>query len=692
MQRALGDLTYGRYGLNVTVVGWYHDTSLGEISDTTMIQNSDRYFTLPQSAGDLDLSEFDLLMLYGLADSGSSEAAQGQSQLVRDLACEAACEERGEDSCLTTCQIGGRSDFGTIFAINTVSHTSSWREGNAAATSLLVPSTSLMRALLRSLGVREDAGGLYCGTVDPRAHDTATTLADPKAVPFRRNASGCYSLTAANPFSVLGSPTWATHAGCQALHALGVLDEAQVQTVQLGGTPDTPGTYRLSPLSREEAGYGVKCLRIELPEPLNLGAAGIAEPVSVVWLSHRQAEAIDAALGILDRSTPSPNSEINETVPSGGVGYLGVQLELATSDAFGGSWLLDTHAGSAAPYLNGGVEAGVWMDATLLHGETLSCAALGLHLGVSALGDSGVELKVSRLQNGETCAAGVEIIITVYTDPFPSEISWRLVDASGAIVASMALGDYTLQQHTYTHRVIVGEGNHTFVIEDSESDGLCCTWGMGTYSVRRGGTLYASGSEYGASESTSFFVAAELPPSALAPAPPPPLPPSTPIDVSIQVTTDDWPIETGWLLFKSSGEIVESLPAGTYTERANTYTHELQLQSGTYALVMLDTYRDGLCCSFGNGAYTVTVNDEIVASGSEFGAAEARVFQACPACAPPSRSLLFASVAEDERGSKPPRPDTNTTIDLSSILDQATGGGGSGGGGYGGFPNVPCEC
>eukprot|EP00965_Chrysotila_dentata_P127353 4211686-Pleurochrysis_carterae.AAC.1 len=119
MQRALGDLTYGRYGLNVTVVGWYHDTSLGEISDTTMIQNSDRYFTLPQSAGDLDLSEFDLLMLYGLADSGSSEAAQGQSQLVRDLACEAACEERGEDSCLTTCQIGGRSDFGTIFAINT---------------------------------------------------------------------------------------------------------------------------------------------------------------------------------------------------------------------------------------------------------------------------------------------------------------------------------------------------------------------------------------------------------------------------------------------------------------------------------------------------------------------------------------------------------------------------------------------
>eukprot|EP00965_Chrysotila_dentata_P080710 2663182-Pleurochrysis_carterae.AAC.1 len=106
-----------------------------------------------------------------------------------------------------------------------------------------------------------------------------------------------------------------------------------------------------------------------------------------------------------------------DAVPSGGVGYLGVQLELATSDAFGGSWLLDTHAGSAAPYLNGGVEAGVWMDATLLHGETLSCAALGLHLGVSALGDSGVELKVSRLQNGETCAAGVEIIITVYTDP-----------------------------------------------------------------------------------------------------------------------------------------------------------------------------------------------------------------------------------------------------------------------------------
>ena len=47
---------------------------------------------------------------------------------------------------------------------------------------------------------------------------------------------------------------------------------------------------------------------------------------------------------------------------------------------------------------------------------------------------------------------------------------------------------------------------HTFTIFDSASDGLCCGYGEGMWSITENGRLLASGAEYGASETVSFVV------------------------------------------------------------------------------------------------------------------------------------------------------------------------------------------
>merc|ERR1711982_176506 len=50
------------------------------------------------------------------------------------------------------------------------------------------------------------------------------------------------------------------------------------------------------------------------------------------------------------------------------------------------------------------------------------------------------------------------------------------------------------------------------------------------------------------------------------------------------------------------------------------------LSSGGYSFTITDGYGDGLCCSYGNGGYSVKVNDEEVASGGQFGSSETKSF------------------------------------------------------------------
>ena len=89
-------------------------------------------------------------------------------------------------------------------------------------------------------------------------------------------------------------------------------------------------------------------------------------------------------------------------------------------------------------------------------------------------------------------------------------------------------------------------------------------------------------------------------------------------EVIITITFDNYPEETSWSLVNDSGQTVAS--GGTYGNQpdGSTYTEILCLPDDCYTFTINDSYGDGICCSYGNGSYSVTDISGILASGGSF--------------------------------------------------------------------------
>ncbi|WP_405574797.1 immunoglobulin-like domain-containing protein [Winogradskyella sp. Asnod2-B02-A] len=92
-------------------------------------------------------------------------------------------------------------------------------------------------------------------------------------------------------------------------------------------------------------------------------------------------------------------------------------------------------------------------------------------------------------------------------------------------------------------------------------------------------------------------------------------------NVALSITFDNYPEETAWSLIDASGSTVAS--GGTYGSQADGSTLNINvdcLADGCYDFVITDAYGDGICCSYGNGSYTLTNSDSgiTLASGASF--------------------------------------------------------------------------
>ncbi len=103
--------------------------------------------------------------------------------------------------------------------------------------------------------------------------------------------------------------------------------------------------------------------------------------------------------------------------------------------------------------------------------------------------------------------------------------------------------------------------------------------------------------------------------------------------VAISITLDNYPGETTWQITNASNTVVAS--GGPYSTAGATVTASACLPDGCYTFTINDSYGDGICCSYGNGSYNVTVNGTSVASGGSFTTSESSSF--CePNCGTPS--------------------------------------------------------
>jgi len=91
-------------------------------------------------------------------------------------------------------------------------------------------------------------------------------------------------------------------------------------------------------------------------------------------------------------------------------------------------------------------------------------------------------------------------------------------------------------------------------------------------------------------------------------------------DLTVIILTDNYPGETTWTVTDAAGTTVAS--GGPYATAATEYVEQVCIDAGCYTFTISDSFGDGVCCAYGTGAYTVSSNGTVVASGGEFTTAE----------------------------------------------------------------------
>jgi len=230
-----------------------------------------------------------------------------------------------------------------------------------------------------------------------------------------------------------------------------------------------------------------------------------------------------------------------------------------------------------------------------------------------------------------------DVTVEIVTDAYPSETTWNIKNSMGSIVARG--GPYSQTNKAHTETTCLEDDYLTFKIVDLYGDGLCCTYGNGSYSVSIGDRILANGDQFGRYQSSSFYTSNTL--SGLSPTKAPTSRASQtnsssgssqntylsgPSDFVLDISTDWYGGETTWAAYRvDSGVLIEKGgPYSTGKQDTIHYTKSLSI-SGCYVFGIFDTNVDGICCSYGEGSYAVTF-DGTTRSGGTFRGSEFVMF------------------------------------------------------------------
>ena len=110
----------------------------------------------------------------------------------------------------------------------------------------------------------------------------------------------------------------------------------------------------------------------------------------------------------------------------------------------------------------------------------------------------------ATLDDGSCILNGVDVVVTILTDNYPAETTWTVSDDAGATV--MSGGPYSTNATTYSESACLGEGCYTLTVNDSFGDGICCGYGIGSYTVSVDGTDVVTGGEFNSTVSEAFCI------------------------------------------------------------------------------------------------------------------------------------------------------------------------------------------
>lgn len=124
--------------------------------------------------------------------------------------------------------------------------------------------------------------------------------------------------------------------------------------------------------------------------------------------------------------------------------------------------------------------------------------------GTTWQGDMAVDA-VSLSSSGGGGGGTTTVNLSITLDNYPEETSWEIRSGSTVIVSGGTYGSQP-DGSTINQAIELADGCYDFIISDAFGDGICCSYGNGSYSLTSGGTTLASGGSFGSSETTNFCV------------------------------------------------------------------------------------------------------------------------------------------------------------------------------------------
>jgi hypothetical protein len=139
--------------------------------------------------------------------------------------------------------------------------------------------------------------------------------------------------------------------------------------------------------------------------------------------------------------------------------------------------------------------------------------------------------------------------------------------------------------------------------------------------------------------------------------------------VDLSLTTDRYGSETSWVVTDATGAVVQS---GSGYGNRTTYNIPLTLATGDYTFTINDAYGDGICCSYGNGSYTLTGDaSTTIATGGSFGSSESVAL--CVANGNRTSAQITDVAAATDVALYPNPANSTINIDLGEITTNYTG-------------------
>ncbi|MFC4722646.1 M43 family zinc metalloprotease [Geojedonia litorea] len=112
--------------------------------------------------------------------------------------------------------------------------------------------------------------------------------------------------------------------------------------------------------------------------------------------------------------------------------------------------------------------------------------------------------------NGVTYENTTQIHLTLNTDDFANEIDWEFKNSSNTLLYSGSYDSPADDNKTFIEAFdVVANECYTFTITDTQGDGICCDFGIGSYELRTdNNTLIVSGGSFAFSETTTMSTTA----------------------------------------------------------------------------------------------------------------------------------------------------------------------------------------